>query len=671
VKLVKGGNLIQSQALEFDRETQHVKLTAESLFRNRNLIVRSQSADFDLASETGIFHTTEFTLVDRSARGAADTIELAKDGTADVRDVYYTTCPPGSRAWFLQASDIELDREQGLGRAKHARLRFGDVPVLYLPWFQFPIDNRRRTGVLFPTIGDSKNTGFDARIPLYVNLAPNYDAQITPRFMSERGTQVATEGRWLLARNKGQAGYEYLDEDHKTGERRSYFNAEHEGLLADRVGLEAHYGEVSDTHYFEDLGNRLEASAITHLERSVQLTYAAPAAYSVAARVTDFQTVLDPALIDPNTEPYKRVPEVRVDALTRRAKFGTRLGFTGQYANFIGTTSVQPNGQRLDLNPYLRFASDHKAWYTASQLDFHHTRYIVGNVSGELARTVPQFSVEGGLRFERLTGGGQLQTLEPRAFYLYVPFRNQSALPQFDSGEPDFDFVDLFANNRYSGLDRISDANHLALAFTSRLIDPAEGTQKLSASLGEIYRFRPSEVTLKTCTIGPCTVDSGGTDFIGELDYGMPWNLHFTTSGQWSQDRNRMVRSGAALRWRDGRRRADVVYRYRESLAVPAPFTGESLDQYDLSGATPVWGPLSALARWRFSREDARTLEALAGIEYETCCWALRGAWRRYQFAFDTTNLVPEYTTGLYVQLELKGLAKLGAGFQALLPPLN
>jgi LPS-assembly protein len=664
VRLVQGGSRLEAQALSFDRQTGKVRLTAESLFRNRDLIVRSREAELDLNNETGTFKGAEFTLIDRAARGAAEVVHVSKSGIVDIEDVYYTTCAPGSRAWFLEASDIELDRNEGLGRAKHARLRFGYVPVLYAPWFRFPIDDRRRTGFLFPTLGDSDSTGFDMRIPFYLNLAPNYDAQITPRYMSERGTQIGTESRYLLGDHTGRVAYEYLDEDEQADIPRSYLNFQHEGLVNRRLALEARYGEVSDTSYFEDLGGRLETASISHLPRSAQLTYTAPAAYSIMARVTDYQTVSETALITPETEPYQRLPEIRVDAITRKAKLGTRLGLTGQYANFVHPTDLVEDGQRLDVDPFLRFVSDQSAWYFASQLDFRHTRYVIADTGDEFTRSLPQFSLEGGLRFERLTEGGDLQTLEPRLYYLYVPFREQGLLPLFDTGEPDFGFVQLFARNRFSGEDRLSDANHVALAFTSRLLEPVDGTQRLSASIGQIYRFEAPRVGISD---GLVTPDDGGTDFIAELDYRLPLGLSLATNGQWSLDGNEFVRGGSALRYRDGSVRADLVYRFRESL----PLTDAPLEQFDASAGLPLFWGLSAISRWRYSRVDSRTLEATGGLAYETCCWAARGAYRRYQSGFDRELNQPDYSTGVYFQLELKGLTRIGAGFQALLPPLD
>ena len=672
VRLAQGENRIEAQALSFDRQTQRVKLSAESVFRNEDFLIRSREAEFDLANETGTFKQTEFTLVPRSARGAAERIDLSRTGTVNIQDVYYTTCAPGSKAWFLEASEIELDRNEGLGVAKHARLRFGYVPILYAPWFQFPIDDRRRTGLLFPTLGDSDNTGLDVRQPLYLNLAPNYDATLTPRYMSDRGTQLGTETRYLLPQHTGRANFEYLDKDQRTDERRSYFDFGHEGLLNRRLAVEARYREVSDSQYFEDLGSQMDAAAITHLPRSAQLTYAAPAAYTVMARVTDFQTVSTTALV-PTLEPYRRVPEIRIDAITRKAKWDTRVGVAGQYVRFERTRP--PEGQRLDLNPYVRFHHDHSAWYAASQVDLRYTSYAVTDPVAPQAehpsRTLPQYSVEGGLRFERITTSGELQTLEPKIYYLYVPYREQSQMPLFDTGEPEFDFVQLLARNRFSGEDRLSDANHVATTVTTRVLDPADGEQRLTASLGQIYRFVAPQVgnnerlALAAFGIDP-PPDSGGTDLIGEVGYRFFGGFSATTTAQWSQDRNEFVRGGAALRYRDARRQAGLVYRYREQLPLTTPLT--SLEQYDLSARSPVFGAVSAIGRWRFSSTDHRSLETLGGLEFETCCWAVRGAWRRYQFGFDEVAVEPEYTTGVYLQLELKGLTRIGAGFQSLLP---
>ncbi len=676
VRLIQGDNFFEAQALSYDEQTQQVRVQAESLFRNRDLLVRSREAEFDLANESGTFLGTEFTLINRGARGEAERIELARDGTIEIENVYYTTCAPSSRAWFLEASEIELDREEGLGTARHARLRFGYVPILYSPWFQFPIDDRRRSGFLFPTLGNSDNAGLDLRVPFYLNLAPNYDATVTPRYMSDRGTQLATSGRYLYPNNTGNLAYEYLDNDRvreAQGQdgKRSFVDFNHAGLINRRLGVDASYGAVSDEGYFEDLGDALDASAITHLERSAQLTYAAPAAYTITARVADYQTVA--RNVPATAEPYKRLPQLRIDALTRKAILDTRLGFAGEYVNFSRelVSSTEPSqGQRVDLNPYLRFTRDQSAWYLGSQLDWRHTQYKVTDPTAGTTdpnRSLPLFSAEGGLRFERLTSRGELQTLEPQLYYLYVPFREQTPLPEFDVGEPDFDFVQLFARTRFSGEDLISDANHLAAAFTSRLINPGDGQQRFSVSLGQIYRFETPRVA-RTAPIFAQPAN-GGTDYITEFDYRPLESLSLLSTAQWSPDRNEFVRTSGALRYRGGSLRGDLGYRYRTNLLPSIGATTGTLEQTDASAVIPLFGGISSIGRWRYSLEQDRTLEAIGGLEYQTCCWALRGAYRRYQFsATDVAPFEPLYTTGIYIQLELRGLSRIGAGFQSLLP---
>ena len=660
VRLIQGDRVLTASELDYDKVQQRVRVDAESVFRNNSVMVRSQASEFDIPSRTGIFERTEFLLLDRAARGSAERLHLSADGEVTMDRVSYTSCAADSDAWYLRASDIRLDRDEGAGTARNARLEFGGVPILYTPYLKFPIDDRRRTGLLYPSMGQSNRNGFEFRWPLYLNLAPNYDATLTPRFMAERGTQLITDGRYLLRSGEGKFSYEYLDEDSQTGDRRTLGSFEHLGLLGTRTEMQARYVEISDTQYFEDLGGELNDSSITHLERYAQLNYVAPAAYTLRAKIQDYQRVITTA-----TDPFRRLPQIRFDALTRKGWRNIRLGFGGEYVNFERNAQIgsdPESGQRLDLQPYLRLQKDMNAWYLQSQLDYRYTAYRLKNVpvaippAAQLAdsadRELPVFSLESGLRFDRLTGGGNLQTLEPKLFYLYTPFRNQDELPEFDTGDPDFDFPQLFARNRFSGDDRISDANHLAAAFTTRLINPDDGFVRLSASLGQIYRFRETRVT---SIVDPAPPTAGGTDYLAALDYRFTSEWSLAGNVQLS-DNGEFVRNSYALRYRDGRRRADLGYRYRDRSPLP------TVEQADASAALPVYNAWSLIGRWRYSLADNQTLEGLGGVEYDTCCWAVRGAYRRYLV---NTN---EYSNGVYLQLELKSLTNIGTGIRELLP---
>jgi LPS-assembly protein len=649
VRLRYGDREFSAERLGYDERTRSVDVPAPSTFRSRELLIRSDSAQFDLEAQSGRFDGTEFVLPERSARGNSESIRIDTNGTARLAGVRYTTCAPRSDAWYLEASAIKLDHEEGLGTARNARLRFFGVPILYAPWFQFPIDDRRRTGLLFPTIGESDRTGFDIRQPVYFNLAPNYDATITPRYMSERGVQLDTEGRYLLRRAEGRVGYEILEDREFDDRTRRYAELEHRGLLARQLGVDVRFAEVSDPAYFEDLGGSIDLSSITHLERSARFTFNAPASYTVQALFQDYQTIA--SNVEAVDDPYRRLPQLRIDAITRNAVWDTRLGMSGEYVNFVRSNSVE--GQRVDLHPYLRMEKDRVAWFAKSQVDFRYTTYELTGTADEqksqVDRALPQFSAEYGLRFERFTRTGALQTLEPRLFYLYVPFEDQSDVPVFDGGQPDFDFTQLFARNRFSGEDRIADANQFAGAVTMRQLDPDSGIVRASASFGQLFRFKRPRVVLP----GEPVPGRGATDFIGAIDYRLrdAWTLRLDT--QWSPESADFTRTSAAVRYRSERRFFEVAYRFREDL----------LEQTDVTASTPLYGGFSAIGRWRYSVRDSNSLDAIASLQYETCCWALRTSYRRY--VADTQG---RFNAGVYLQLELKGLARLGSGLLNLFP---
>lgn len=649
VKLQQGDKEFSASALSYDDVQKQVHIRVESLFRNRSFIIKSREAMFDLGKEQGEFTGTEFTLPERAARGVADKVTLTSSGNAEIDGVGYTTCSPGARGWLLQASHIDLDHDEGLGTARHAKLRFGGVPILYMPYFQFPLDSRRRTGLLFPTVGQSNKTGFDLRQPVYLNLAPNYDAVLTPRLMTTRGLQLGSGGRYLFSRGEGKATFDYLSQDKATGDTRSYFQTDNVGLVNQRLGYAVHVARASDRNYFEDLGVQGDIASITHLERNARLTYQAPAAYTIVAMAQDYQTISSSVpLAD---EPYARLPQVRVRARTKNTKFNTRLSFGGEYVNFVRSQSLE--GQRVDLTPTLRMEREETAWYYAAQADYRYTAYqLTGVGAGQPAdprRSLPQFSSEGGLRFDRVTGGGRLQTLEPYVFYLYTPFREQNQLPLFDTGLPDFDYTQLFARNRFSGEDRISDANQFAVAARSRLLEPDSGDVKLAASVGQLFRVQPSRVLVP----GASAPDAGPTDFFADFDYHLSQRWTSQLASDWSPDEKRFQRIGVALHYRDSSRRFDVSYRYRRNI----------LEQADVTASLPVGSSWRVALRSRYSLRDSSPLDNLAGVEFETCCYAIRSSYRRF-----VANTAGEYNSGVYLQLELKGLTRIGAGFDGLLP---
>ena len=650
VKLQQGDKAFAAESLDYDDVTRQVTVDGESMFRNPDLIVRSARARFDLNAESGAFLDTQFSLPSRAARGSAEKLEIRTDGRAFLESAAYTTCAESSDAWYLEASNIRLDHEDGLGTATHARLRFLGLPILYLPYLQFPIDDRRRTGILYPTVGQASGNGLDMRWPVYLNLAPNYDATFTPRLMSSRGLQAGLDARYLFERNQGQARFEYLN-DRRFGEDRSLLRYDHAGLINDRLGVEATYAETSDSTYFEDLGGNLASASITHLEQTARFTYQAPASYTLQALVQNFQPIA--SALAATDDPYKRLPQIRFDALSRNSFLGVQAGLGSEFVNFARDNSVE--GARLDLAPFLRIGNQDPAGYVSSQVDLRHTTYELTGASpgtdDQPRRTLPVVSAEAGLNFERVTSRGHLQLLQPRGFALYVPYRDQDELPLFDTGEPDFDFVQVFARNRFSGEDRLADARHVAGTLTLRELDPASGSTRWSASIGQLFRFVAPRVEIP----GFPAPEDGATEFIGQLEWWLRGGWSTLAASQWSPENEQFERTQLGLRYREphGTRQMTLAYRYRRDL----------LEQVDFSFLSPIYGPWKLASRTRFSLADSQSRDNYVGVEYSTCCWGIRASYRR--FIADSAG---NFDNGVYVQLELKGLARIGGGQEDLLP---
>lgn len=655
VHVSQNGKQFSTSQMDFDRTTQHLLVNQESLFRDRHFIIKSGTANFDLNSQSGVFTDSQFTLPQRNSRGDAKRISVARSGTATLKQAEYTTCSPGDQSWLLQASSIKLNQTEGLGTARNAVLRFQGVPILYLPYFQFPTDSRRRSGLLLPTIGEGGNTGFDARIPLYLNLAPNFDDTFTPRLMTRRGVQLSNDFRYLLDRNTGSFFYQYLNQDAVTGHERSFIHLQQQGLLSNRLSLDVNFAQVSDINYFNDFGgaytdSSLANSTTPYLPRGAALTYHGTEPYTIRLLAESYQPLA--IISDPNNKPYTRLPELDFDGITSNRFENIRAGIDSSATNFERQNSIQ--GQRLFLDPYLRWDLDRTAWYAYSRIDGTYTKYALSGPLNGLPqnpqRVLPEYSLGGGLKFERTTDSGLLQTLEPQLFYLYVPYQNQDDLPVFDSGLPDFNFPALFARNRYTGEDRIADADQLTSVLTTRLIDPTTGLVRLSASVGQVYRFVAPKVGLP----GTDLPSAGTSDYIGSIDYRLSQHWDTQSTVEWSPADNHFTRGAAALRYRgDNQERFDIAYQYQQGL----------FNQADISFVVPIYDRWHVAGRVIYSIRDASSLEAFGGIEYETCCWAIRVGARRY-----ISSVTGGFSTGTFLQFTLKGLTSLGRGWANLLP---
>jgi LPS-assembly protein len=616
------------------------------------LVVEGRNARLSTTTGTGELEQIRYTLPARHARGSADRLELKGRDKVVLDKTLFTTCPEGNTDWQLTAGKITLDQATGSGTARNARLTFKGLPVLYSPVIGFPIDDRRKSGLLAPRLGTSGETGIDISAPWYWNIAPDRDATITPRLMTSRGFMLGGEFRYLNKRSQGQLDFEYLPSDNKFGnEDRSLFAIRHNGKPFSRLVTHINAGNVSDDDYFRDLGgNRLDVSQ-THLERTAGVTWHGDA-WTLAARVQDYQTI-DSTLLAAD-EPYKRLPQINLDISPVKKLRGLQFSMNSELTRFDRNDRV--TGTRLDLQPRLRLPVYHSGWFIDPSVSIRHTRYSLDDVDPgdpeSPTRTIPVASIDAGSFFEREFRWGNtnlVQTLEPRIFYLYVPFEDQSDIPVFDTGEYDFNFWQLFRENRFSGGDRMGDANQAALALTSRLINPANGIQQVSASVGELFYFRDRRVTLP----GDSTETGNSSDLVASLSVQFSKNWQTRAGILWDPEDSSTSRGNVQLQYRtDERRLFNLGYRFRRDV----------LEQVDTSILWPLNPSWHIVSRWNYSLADNKTLNALAGIGYESCCWGLQLVGR--SFVNDDNG---GRNTAVYLQIELKGLVGLGSKIDRLL----
>ena len=607
-----------------------------------DVLVFGDDAHYDPDAETVSLAAAGFDMPTRPARGSAAQIEVTSESRISLASMLFTTCPPENVSWELSAKSAVLDVNGGVGIARGVKLDFKGVPVLYVPYFSFPINAERKSGFLTPDISSRDRTGFDLTVPYYLNLAPNYDLTLDPRYMSKRGMQIGSDFRYLLRNSRGEFGFEYLPDDQETNTERTYTNLRHESLfgLRDQIEVLSGFEEVSDDTYFEDLGTSLAVTSQTHLNRFVDLTFFAPN-WSMLTRFQNYQTI-DPELTEIDY-PYERVPQI---------VFGGRWG--GGLLRFDSDTelvnfdrNVGTTGWRFDSTQELSLRFARSGMFLTPAIALRQTNYWLDNAApGEddvLRRGLPIGSLDMGMTFERATERGRrswLQTIEPRLLYVRVPFEDQSTLPVFDTIVPDFNLIQLFRKYQFVGPDRIADTDQLSFGVTTRLIDAVNGRERLTGTLGQTRYLNPQQVTLP----GTAPTDTQASDYVAEVAVGLRDAWALDVGYQWNSETSTTARTETRLEYRPKEDRVfGIGYRYRR----------DALEQGDVSLVWPLAQRWRLIGRYSYSFLDKERLEDFLGWEYEACCWRLRMVNRNY-----VSRRTGETDNSISVQLELKGLSQ-------------
>ena len=627
--------------LRYDMTLNEVRARGDVRFEQPALTVTGDTLHLKLDDSSGELLKPVYQLVASPGRGEAARVDFINKNQYTFKDATYTTCPVGNDDWYLDVGTLNIDRTRDIGVARDATLQFLGVPILYTPWMSFPLNNARETGILAPTLGTTQRTGIDIVVPYYFNLAPNYDATLYPRLMSKRGFQLGAEFRYLFEKFSGTSQVEYLPNDSAAGYSRWGVFLKHLQNINPNLTVGLDFNRVSDNDYFRDLSNLVKATSQSYLNREAWVTYQRDW-WNADLRVQSFQTLQDPAA--PLAIPYNRLPQLRVNA-ARDLPGGVQFNLVSEATHF--THPTQTEGTRVLAYPTVKLPLTNSYGFITPQLGWHLTHYNLDNSVPEpkINRNVPIASLDAGVILDRpfsFKGQAYQQTLEPRFYYVYAPFREQKSIPIFDTALLDFNYAQMFTENQFVGGDRVNDANQFTLAVTSRFFEEESGIERLRVTLGQRYYFSTQKVTLP----GVPARDRSSTDLLAALSGQITRAWRIDTGWQFDTDNGTTVRQNLGATYRPSPGRI-LNFSYRT--------IDKTTEQIDVSGQWPLSSRWYGVFRYNYSLRDNKLVEGLAGLEYNAGCWAVRGVVQQL------ATKEKQSTSALFFQLELSGMGHLGS----------
>lgn len=668
VALRRADQLVNAAWLRYDRPVDTVEARGGVVFTTGERRISGSELRLKVTERLGDMREVDYQFQTRlglTARGQADTIHFEGPDRYRMESATYSTCPANQQDWVLRSEELKLDYGTSLGSARRVKVEYLGTPLLYAPWMDFSLDEQRKSGFLTPAYGVSDLRGIELMAPWYWNIAPNRDATLTPRLMTRRGLQLMGEYRYLQPDYQGEVILELLPGDRVKNETRARAAVSHQHRFTPRLSGSLQLENVSDDTYFTDLFSSSTLTSRVNLPREAGLTYVGEG-WRVSGRVQTYQTLQDP--LAPIVPPYYRVPQITFSGQRRDVPLdGLDLDVNGEFVRYDHETNQRVQGSRLHLNPSLGYTWQSSYASLTPRLGWYLTRYDLDESSVNLAdslctpgvncptftsqtRSLPMFSLDSQVFMERdwsWHGRNFIQTLEPRAYYVFIPNETQSDIPVFDSGIADLSLFQLFSENQFTSVDRVNNANQLTLAVTSRLLEPASGAERLQVTVGQRYYFSDQKVTLPGGTVR----GGNSTDLLAQVSSQINRRVRIQSGIQFNTDDGETVKANLGYTYRDGPGKVfNADYRFtNDKYAASA-----GVDQLDISWQWPLKPQWYGLGRVNYSFQESRLVEGLVGFEYNPGCWSLRGVVQRLATSeTDSSN-------AFFLQLELRGLTKLG-----------
>ncbi len=662
IEIIQAPYKLTGKSATLNQGTQQANVGGGIELRSPGLLLTGSEARYDMSSGTFEVDNASYLAHEQGLRGDSEKISRPSEQVMVIETGTITRCDPNDKAWSIAASEIKLDHETGVGTAEHVRFRIQDVPVFYIPWMTFPIDDRRKSGFLYPSFGSSNvGRGISMSTPYYFNLAPNYDATLTPQYIHGRGLYTELEARYLNSFGTSTLDLGYINEDeeyvkdfpNKDGERWG-LSFENSSRLAPGWSSFIDYNVVSDDDYVDDLVRTLSIASSTHIDKKGQISYADDV-WQFEGLVQGYQTI-DSTIAEAD-KPYSRLPELNLIGEWGNDDFDWALG--SQYIYFYRdgeqlTGDDKVYGSRLRIKPTLSMPMEALWGYLTPSIKIDHTDYLLEDRDTEedhISRTVPFTTLDTGLYFDRpfqLGVQDYNQTLEPRLFYVYSPEVEQDDIPDFDSSLTSFRYSQLFSDDRYNGGDRVGDNNRLTLGLTTRFTEESTGIDRAVFSIGKIYYFEDRVVTLD----GEGDSTESESPYAGEFTLQPLPGLDLAVSGLWDDQEYKTIEGSSRVSFHT------EDYGYVLNLGHRYKKQDSPLEQTDISTIFPLTDQISLFGRWLYDKKYTRTAGTLAGVEYRSCCWRAQLLSSSYLNDNDAANGTLDHT--IMFRIELKGLAGFG-----------
>ncbi|MGL1955869.1 MAG: LPS assembly protein LptD [Colwellia sp.] len=668
VTLIDKAQKIISDKLAFDRLSMQINAQGNINYQNQAINIFASELNANHSSQSTTMTDASYQLYGSPGHGSAEKLQISTKGGLSLLNSTFTSCLGDTPDWQIKASKIKISADGDIGKAYHAQIKVFDIPILYIPYFSFPVSNKRMTGFLYPEIGSSSSSGLEIEAPFYWNITENMDATITPHYMSKRGTQLKTEFRYLAGLQSGTVDIEYLNKDNalqNNDDPRYLMRLQHIGTFSENFRAYIDYTTISDDNYLVDIGSSQYNSNDAYLYQIGELSYFGHN-WQTTIKLQDFE------VLGKHEASYKTLPHIEISARQPLPFLSGQFELYSEMSQFEADDATQVKANRYHAEAGLNFPISTPAWFLNSEFRLMHTYYdqeniqIDSNLEETVSRTLPKIRFHGGINFDRqmtLFDQSYRHTFEPQLQYLYIPEKDQSNIGLYDTINLQDDYNGLFRDRRFSGLDRIASANQYTWGITSRILD-SSNLEIFRLSVGRIHYLSNSYDSIdfdnNTNLIGDAfnstTFNNQEASVAGDLFYRLNHQWQISGDIQYNTIDDFTNKSQVNLDYQvDKYNSIQLNHRYTRSVS------GTSLEQISVLASLAINKNWAFVGRVSQDLQLNRSLETYAGFQYESCCWAVRIAYHRHINSNLSGNESPdenrdEFDSGFMVQFKIKGL---------------